>query len=133
MAACLPRSEYERRTYIKQIGEFTLSCDRIWYMGDESEICPEEETEALTILNEALTFFKKHMYMHSLRKTSPVRVETKGGKVILFTVSDAYWDAWQVELKRIAQEEDEKEEKEKEEKEKAAKVAAEKAQSEKEE
>ncbi|KAF9988873.1 hypothetical protein BGZ80_001107 [Entomortierella chlamydospora] len=110
MASCLTRAEYERRTYIKQIGEFTLSCDRIWYMGDESEICPEEETEGLTLLNETLTFFKKHMFMHSLRKTSPVRIQTKSGKVILFTVSNTYWDSWQAELDRRDQEEDEKEE-----------------------
>lgn len=97
-------------------------------MGDESEIYPEEVTETLTILNEILMFFKKHMFMHSLRKISPVRVQTKSGKVILFTVSNAYWDAWQAELERRDQEEDEKEKEEEE-----AKEAAKKAQSEKKE
>ncbi|KAF8944050.1 hypothetical protein BGZ47_004713 [Haplosporangium gracile] len=123
MASCLLKSEYERRTYIKQIGEFQLSCDRIWYMGDETEISPEEETEALTILNETLTIFKERMFMHSLRKSSPIRIQTKSNKLILFVVSDVYWDAWQAELKRRDLEEDEKE----------AGEAAKKAQSEKKE
>ncbi|KAG0211474.1 hypothetical protein BGX28_007835 [Mortierella sp. GBA30] len=116
---CLRESEHQRRTYIKQIGEFTLNCDRIWYMGDESELCPEEETEALTILNEVLAVFKEHLFMNSVRKATPIRVKTKRGKVIIFTVSDAYWDAWRAELIRREEEEDEKE-KEKEEAEKAA-------------
>ncbi|KAG0047417.1 hypothetical protein BGZ83_007534 [Gryganskiella cystojenkinii] len=122
MAACLTRKEYERRTYIKQIDEFTLSCDRIFHMGDQSEIDPEEEAEALKILSETLAFFKEHLFMHSLRKTTPVRVRTKKGKEILFTVSDAYWDAWQAELDRRDQEEGEKE------KEEEAKNAAKEAQ-----
>ncbi|KAF9139339.1 hypothetical protein BGX30_008070 [Mortierella sp. GBA39] len=109
MAACLMRKEYERRTYIKQIDEFTLSCDRIFQMGDQSEIDPVEEAEALKILNETLAFFKEHLFIFSLRKTTPVRVRTTRGKEILFTVSDAYWDAWQAELEQRAQEEDEKE------------------------
>ncbi|KAF9935177.1 hypothetical protein BGZ75_005304 [Mortierella antarctica] len=112
MASCLLKSEYERRTYIKQIGEFQLACDRIWYMGDETEINPEEEAEALTILNETLIIFKERMFMHSLRKSSPIRVQTKSNKVILFAVSDTYWDAWQAELKRRDLEEEEEEEKE---------------------
>lgn len=112
MAACLSRKEYERRTYIKQIDEFTLACDRILHMGDQSEIDPAEEAEALKILNETLAFFKEHLFIFSLRKTTPVRVRTKKGKEILFTVSEAYWDAWQAELERRDQEEDEKEKEE---------------------
>ncbi|CAO3566010.1 unnamed protein product [Mortierella alpina] len=110
MAACLTRKEYERRTYIKQIDEFTLACDRMMHMGDQSELDPAEEAEALKILDETLAVFKQHLFMHSLRRTTPVRVRTKKGKEILFTVSDAYWDAWQVELGRRDQEEDEREE-----------------------
>ncbi|KAF9546721.1 hypothetical protein EC957_009481 [Mortierella hygrophila] len=112
MAACLMRSEYERRTYIKQIGEFTLTCDRIFQMGDQSEIDPVEEAEAMKMLNETLAFFKEHLFIFSLRKTTPVRVRTTRGKEILFTVPDTYWDAWQVELDRRSQEEDEKEKEE---------------------
>ncbi|KAF9278617.1 hypothetical protein BGZ68_008476 [Mortierella alpina] len=82
-------------------------------MGDQSEIDSTEEAEALKILDETLAFFKQHLFMHSLRKTAPVRVRTKRGKEILFTVSDAYWDAWQAELERRAQEEDERERQEK--------------------
>ncbi|KAF9205113.1 hypothetical protein BGZ49_004443 [Haplosporangium sp. Z 27] len=112
MAVCLSKKEYERRTYIKQIDEFTLACDRNLYLNDQSELDPEEEAEALKILNEVLAFFKEHLFLHSLRKTTPVRVRTKSGKDILFTVSDAYWDAWKAELERRAQEDDEKEEEE---------------------
>ncbi|KAG9071098.1 hypothetical protein KI688_008641 [Linnemannia hyalina] len=112
MAACLMREEYERRTYIKQIGEFTLACDRIFQMGDQSEIDPEEEAEALKMLNETLAFFKEHLFIFSLRKTTPVRVRTTRGKEILFTVPDAYWDAWQAELERRDQEKDEREKEE---------------------
>ncbi|KAF9909069.1 hypothetical protein EC991_009130 [Linnemannia zychae] len=109
MAACIMQSEYERRTYIKQIGEFQLCCDRIWYMGDETEINPEEEAEALGILHEVLEFFKKHLYLHALRRVAPIRVETKSKKLILFVPSEAYWDAWGAELKRKEEEEDERE------------------------
>ncbi|KAG0375473.1 hypothetical protein BGX24_009041 [Mortierella sp. AD032] len=110
MACCISNKEYERRTYLKQIGEFTLACDRIYYMGDQSEIDPLEEAEALKTLDEILDFFKKHLYKHSLRKTSPIRVSTKSGKEILFTLSDAYWDAWVAEEERKAQEEESEEE-----------------------
>ncbi|GJJ71695.1 hypothetical protein EMPS_04052 [Entomortierella parvispora] len=122
MAACLRREEYERRTYIKQINEFTLTCDRILHMGHQSEIDPVEEAEALEILNETLAFFKEHLFIHSLRKITPVRVHTKKGKEILFTVSDAYWDAWQADLERRAQEEDDEKEKEEEAKNAAGEV-----------
>ncbi|KAG0015727.1 hypothetical protein BGZ82_001298 [Podila clonocystis] len=107
MAACIMPSEYERRTYIKQIGEFQLCCDRIWYMGDETEISPEEEAEALGVLHGALEVFKKHLFLHSLRKTAPIRVETESKKLIIFGVSETYWDAWQAEVERRDKEEDE--------------------------
>ncbi|KAF9552212.1 hypothetical protein BGW38_009501 [Lunasporangiospora selenospora] len=109
MAACLMPGEYESRTYIKQIGEFQLTCDRIYHMGDETEISPEEEAEALEILNDVLEGFKKHLYMHSLRKVSPVRIEVKSKKEMLFGISEAYWNAWEEELIRRDAEEDERE------------------------
>jgi len=105
MASCLRAEEYAKRTYTKQIGEFSLACDRIYYMGDETEISPEEEAEALTLLAEAIVHFKKYSFPHTLLKASPIKIKVRSGKLILFTVSDAYWGAWIEEDARIENEE----------------------------
>ncbi|KAG0374776.1 hypothetical protein BGX24_009978 [Mortierella sp. AD032] len=95
-------------------------------MGDETEISPDEEAEALGVLHEVLEVFKKHLFLQSLRKAAPIRVETKSKKVILFDVSEAYWDDWQAEVKRKDQAEGEREAAEEDEREafeEAAKLA----------
>ncbi|KAF9391731.1 hypothetical protein CPC16_003984 [Podila verticillata] len=46
----LTLSEYQERTYIKQIGDFTLSCDQSQFSENESELSAAEESEALDLL-----------------------------------------------------------------------------------
>ena len=101
MACCLRPEEYEKRTYTKKIGEYTLTCDRILEMEDETEISPEEEAEALTLLEEAIGHLKKYLFLHSLLKSSPIQIKVKSGKKILFGVSDDYWRAFDDERTRI--------------------------------
>lgn len=111
MSACSRTKEYERRTYLKQINDFTLACDWTLHRGDQSEIDPVEVV-VLKIPGDPLAFFKEHLFIYSLRKTLPARVRTKKGKEILFTVSDDYWGARQVELEWMVQEEEDEKEKE---------------------
>ncbi|KAF9079349.1 hypothetical protein BGX23_004325, partial [Mortierella sp. AD031] len=68
MAYCITAAEYERRTYIKKIGLYTLTCDREHELKDETELSLEEETEAVEKLEEIIAFLKKHLYIHSLKK-----------------------------------------------------------------
>jgi len=74
-------------------------------MGEQSELNPEEEEEAVRSLEGILSFLKMHLYLDSLRQTMPIKVETKNNKIVMCSVSSAYWDAWEAELARRKQEE----------------------------
>ncbi|KAG0027715.1 hypothetical protein BGZ82_008799 [Podila clonocystis] len=94
MTATLSLSEYQERTYIKQIGDFTLSCDRSQLSDHESSLSAEEEAEALQLLEQAMALLKNYLYVFGMRRSNPLFVDTKSGKRVNFVVTDEYWEQW---------------------------------------
>ncbi|KAF9386090.1 hypothetical protein CPB97_004135 [Podila verticillata] len=117
----LTLSEYQERTCIKQIGDFTLSCDRSQFSENESELSAAEESEALDLLEHVMDILKKYLYIFAMRRSNPLFVDTKSGKRVHFVVMDEHWKNWvNVESERLDKEWENKEA------EKAAKKEAEK-------
>ncbi|KAF9301625.1 hypothetical protein BGZ74_006490 [Mortierella antarctica] len=94
MAMCMSRAAWEERTYIKTIGNCTLMCDRIIHMDGAETLSPEEEVEAWGLFEEALSQLKTVLYLHALRNIHPIHVDTKAGKLVMFSFEDAYWDEY---------------------------------------
>ncbi|KAG0013479.1 hypothetical protein BGZ81_001001 [Podila clonocystis] len=94
MTATLSLSDYQERTYIKQIGDFTLSCDCSQLSEHESSLSVEEETEALQLLDQAMALLKNYLYVFGIRRSNPLFVDTKSGKQVNFVVTDEYWEQW---------------------------------------
>ncbi|KAF9301623.1 hypothetical protein BGZ74_006488 [Mortierella antarctica] len=94
MTAALSLSEYQECTYIKQIGDFTLSCDRSQLSAGESALSAAEEAEALQLLDQAMTLLKKYLFFFGMRRSNPLLVDTKSGKRVHFVVTDEYWEQW---------------------------------------
>ncbi|KAF9308913.1 hypothetical protein BG003_010427 [Podila horticola] len=91
---CMTRAAWKERTYIKTFGNCTLTCDRIVYMDGAETLSVEEEAEAWGLFEEVLAQLKTVLYLHALRNIHPIHVNTKAGKLVLFSFEDAYWDEY---------------------------------------
>ncbi|KAG0091918.1 hypothetical protein BGZ93_008319 [Podila epicladia] len=94
MSFCMSRAAWEERTYIKTIGNCTLTCDRIIHMDGAEMLSPEEEAEAWDLFEEALSQLKTVLYLHALRNIHHIHVNTKTGKLVMFSFEDSYCDGY---------------------------------------
>ena len=80
LTASISRAAYLERTYIKTIGHFEVSCDRIHYLKDETCLSEAEETETLEAANAVLACIQKTL-IHQFRKECKVmQFSLKSGK-----------------------------------------------------
>ncbi|KAG0047450.1 hypothetical protein BGZ83_007509 [Gryganskiella cystojenkinii] len=94
--ACLMHAAYLERTYVKNIGHFEISCDRILYLKDELCLSEGEETETLEAVRAVLARIQKNLIFQFLKVCKLMQIDLKSGKKVVVAVHDDYWAEWWV-------------------------------------